>query len=177
MTVNRLLYIADDGTLAIDGIDLLDIDREYFDWIPSNVHAVQWYGDDIGGEIEYKSTNPISGDKPPNEKISELGVWEKLIQIHADEIERRAEAKRIRLELEEASKDYWQIFRDIRNYKLMECDWTQLPNSPLTQKQVDAWAQYRQELRDLTDVIDDPKPLVIAFESGEIHPDWPIPPQ
>lgn len=177
MTVNRLVYIANDGTIAIDGNNLLDIDKEHFDWVPSNVHAVQWYGDDVGGEIEFKPSHPLAGDKQPNQRISELGEWERLIQVYNEEIVRREEAERTRLELEEASKDYWAILRDIRNYKLLECDWTQLPNAPLTPEQVAAWVQYRQELRDLPDSITDPKPLVIAIESGEIHPDWPVPPQ
>lgn len=177
MTVNRLVYIADDGTIGIDGNNLLGIDNQYFDWVPSNVHAVQWYGDDEGGEIEFKPSSPLANDKPQNQKFSELGEWEQLVQIYADEIARREEAERIRLELIEASRDYWAEFREIRNVKLMECDWTQLPNAPLTQAQVDAWTQYRQELRDLPDLITDPKPLVVAYQSGEIHPDWPIPPQ
>jgi hypothetical protein len=177
MTVNRLVYIADDGTIAIDGNDLFGIDKEHFDWVPSNIHAVQWYGDEIGGDVEFKSSNPLAGDKPQNQRISELGEWERLIQVYNEEIVRREEAERVRLQLEEASKDYWEILRGIRNYKLLECDWTQLPNAPLTPEQVDAWAQYRQELRDLPDLISDPKPLVVAFESGEIHPDWPVPPQ
>jgi hypothetical protein len=34
---------------------------------------------------------------------------------------------------------------------LSECDWTQLFDAPLTQQQKDAWASYRQELRDVTE--------------------------
>lgn len=41
----------------------------------------------------------------------------------------------------------WESVRAIRNTKLENCDWTQLPDAP-----VDAavWAAYRQELRDVT---------------------------
>ena len=41
----------------------------------------------------------------------------------------------------------WESVRAIRNTKLENCDWTQLPDAP-----VDAavWAEYRQELRDIT---------------------------
>lgn len=38
--------------------------------------------------------------------------------------------------------------RGERNKKLSECDWTQLADSPVTNKA--AWIQYRQDLRDLT---------------------------
>lgn len=177
MTVNRLVYIADDGTISVNDQHLLNIDRQYFDWIPSNVHAIQWYGDAEGGDIEFKPSSPLSNDKPPNQQISELGEWSKLIEIFNDEIVRREEAQRIHQELIEASRDYWAALREIRNYKLMECDWTQLPNAPLTEAQVAAWTEYRQLLRDLPDVITDPKPMVLAYEAGEIHPDWPVPPQ
>lgn len=37
-----------------------------------------------------------------------------------------------------------------RNLLLISSDWTQIPNNPLTQEQQEAWAVYRQELRDVT---------------------------
>lgn len=36
-----------------------------------------------------------------------------------------------------------------RNNLLFSSDWTQIPNGPLTPEQVEAWAVYRQELRDV----------------------------
>jgi hypothetical protein len=177
MTVNRLLYIADDGTVSLNDVSLIGIDRKYFDWIPSNIHAIQWYGDEIGGDIEFKPSTPLGGDKPNNERFSELGEWTKLVDIFNEEVVRREEAERVRLELIEASKDYWQILRDIRDYKLLQCDWTQLPNAPLSEEKKQKWEVYRQQLRDLANNIADPKPLVNAYETGEVHPDWPVPPQ
>lgn len=43
------------------------------------------------------------------------------------------------------------IVRNIRNDKLTRSDWTQSPDSPLTAEQKQAWAVYRQALRDITD--------------------------
>jgi hypothetical protein len=37
-----------------------------------------------------------------------------------------------------------------RSNLLFKSDWTQLPNSPLTQQQQEQWATYRQALRDIT---------------------------
>jgi len=37
-----------------------------------------------------------------------------------------------------------------RQYLLQESDWTQLPDVPLTDTQRKVWAEYRQELRDIT---------------------------
>ena len=42
-----------------------------------------------------------------------------------------------------------QINRAIRLELLVDCDWTQLPDSPLTDAKRTEWATYRQQLRDL----------------------------
>lgn len=39
--------------------------------------------------------------------------------------------------------------RKRRNALLYSCDWTQLPDAPLTPAQRGAWASYRQSLRDM----------------------------
>lgn len=44
---------------------------------------------------------------------------------------------------------FTQVLRTTRNKYLSECDWTQIPDSPLNEEQKGAWATYRQELRDL----------------------------
>lgn len=176
MTTDRIVFVPYDRSLGVNGNFIFEIDPKYLDWVPDDVHALQWYGDEHGGEIEFKPETPF-GPKKPNEKISELGIWSQLVTIYEEEIARREEAERVRLELLEASKDYWQFFRDIRNMKLNQCDWTQLPDSPLTEEKKQEWEVYRQQLRDLTSNITDPKPLVNAYETGEVHPDWPIPPQ
>lgn len=40
--------------------------------------------------------------------------------------------------------------RNDRNNALSQCDWTQMPDTPLSAEQKAAWAAYRQALRDLT---------------------------
>jgi len=42
--------------------------------------------------------------------------------------------------------------RKDRNYLLSECDWTQVPDAPLTVEQKQAWTAYRQALRDMTSI-------------------------
>jgi hypothetical protein len=54
--------------------------------------------------------------------------------------------------------------RKIRNALLRESDWTQVNDSPLTDEQKQAWATYRQILRDL------PANCNISFdENGNLH--------
>jgi hypothetical protein len=55
----------------------------------------------------------------------------------------------------------------VKRKKLLESsDWTQLPNGPLTTEQQQAWAVYRQELRDVTSQSGYPFNVI-----------WPTPPQ
>ena len=53
-----------------------------------------------------------------------------------------------------------------RNSLLLSSDWTQLPNNPLTSEQQAAWADYRQQLRDITSQSGYPTNVV-----------WPIQPE
>lgn len=51
----------------------------------------------------------------------------------------------------------WESVRALRNTKLENCDWTQLPDAPVDAA---AWAAYRQELRDITN---QPDPFNITW--------------
>jgi hypothetical protein len=158
----RLTIIPGDKAIGIGGEFLLKI-QEDLSWIPSNVRAVQWY--DTWGEIEY-------GDGFPNEKIEELGIYEQATQVFNNEKQRLEDEEKAKAEATEAARDYWKEFRDLRDQKLTECDWTQIPDAPLTQEQKTTWATYRQQLRDLPKNITDPKVLVNdSSDSG-----WPIEP-
>lgn len=57
--------------------------------------------------------------------------------------------------------------RSNRNDLLRSSDWTQLNDSPLSNEQKTAWATYRQELRDITDLD--------AWPNLE-DADWPVSP-
>lgn len=57
----------------------------------------------------------------------------------------------------------WPLVRAERDRRLQASDWTQLPDAPIATK--DAWAIYRQALRDITE---QPDPFNIV---------WPVPPQ
>jgi hypothetical protein len=176
MTTNNLVFVPEDGTIGLNGEFFLGIEKQYFDWVPENVHAFHWYSEENAGEIEFKVTSPIGGTKPPNEIITELGEWAQLFDLFDEEKSRREEQVRVQQELEEAARDYWQEFRNIRDYKLLQSDWTQLADAPVSSEQKQLWEIYRQELRDLPGIIEDPKPMVVSHFTGEIHPDWPVPP-
>ena len=58
-----------------------------------------------------------------------------------------------------------QALRTMRNMKLAACDHTQLADSPLSSEQKAAWATYRQQLRDLTETVE-----------NVLNPTWPVKP-
>lgn len=57
------------------------------------------------------------------------------------------------------------MFKLERNALLAYCDWTQMPDSPLTVEKKAQWATYRQQLRDYPSVCTD-----------IYNPVWPSPP-
>lgn len=68
-------------------------------------------------------------------------------------------------ELDDLKVNEWGGIRIRRNQYLLESDWTQLNDSPLTQEKKEEWMQYRQDLRDITT---QPDPFNIV---------WPVKPQ
>jgi hypothetical protein len=64
----------------------------------------------------------------------------------------------------------WTQLRAERNARLAASDWTQLADAHLSQEKKDAWAAYRQELRDL------PDELVITGAESLVSVPWPLDP-
>ena len=151
----KITIIPIDKHIRIDDNSLSQI-KEDMTWIPTNIHALQWY--DTFGEIEYN-------DGTPNEIIEELGIYEQALETFDAEKQRRLREQLAEEELIEASRDYWKELRNMRNYKLSVCDWTQGNDSPITEAKKQEWTLYRQKLRDLPDNTIDPK-----------RPVWPLSP-
>ena len=47
------------------------------------------------------------------------------------------------------NRSHWFNFREKRDRLLKASDWTQMPDSPLSESKKAEWAAYRQALRDL----------------------------
>ena len=60
---------------------------------------------------------------------------------------------------------YWSRLRGERNTLLNASDWTQSPDSPLSDEQKQLWRTYRAALRSLPETTTDPR-----------HPTWPAKP-
>jgi hypothetical protein len=61
-----------------------------------------------------------------------------------------------------------KFIRSQRDHQLVKCDWTQTVDSPLSAEKKAEWAEYRQALRDLTD-------LFPAVQSAD-EVVWPVAP-
>jgi len=106
--ISRFVFISDDRSIGIDNEFLLEIPEEYLDWVPKNIHAIQWYGSEHGGDIEYRQETPFSA-KPQNQRFSELSEWQALVDLFYEEKQRREDAEKLRLDLIEASRDYLKV--------------------------------------------------------------------
>jgi len=99
------------------------------------------------GSIEYVSNiavDPVIVEYPVPEDIALLSLnqlEEKILESHKN------------------------FIRQERDKKLLECDWTQSPDSPLTEQKRNEWKTYRQELRDIVNNI---------YNTDEIL--WPVKP-
>jgi hypothetical protein len=154
----KITIVVDDKFISINDEGLLNIQQD-FSWIPEDVHAFHW--NETSGEIEFRDTRL-------NETVNELGIFEQAIQTFNAEKTRRQNI----LIQQELSRDYMFELRMYRNARLSETDWTRLDDVNLSNEDKLKWEQYRQELRNLPDNVDDPKPLVLDMN----HPSWPEPP-
>lgn len=66
-------------------------------------------------------------------------------------------------EIQQEINNMWESIRNQRNALLNECDWTQLPDSPLTNQKQTEWQVYRQSLRDITS---QPNPFSIVWPTS-----------
>lgn len=111
------------------------------------------------GVVQIIPTNPPAHDHTqyPVEGTPEFvgGLWKQtwtLANYSQTEIDAAVEAEFERLRIQ-------------RNALLTACDWTQIPDSPLTAQAKADWATYRQALRDFPETTTDP-----------FNPEWPVPP-
>jgi hypothetical protein len=79
-------------------------------------------------------------------------VPEELRYFYADELGNSYDAPSDDVEekpYSEAEALRW--VRQLRTDRLYDCDWTQLPDAPLTDEERAQWRTYRQALRDMMD--------------------------
>lgn len=102
------------------------------------------------------SYDPLTQRVVKNEPTYNNGKWnitKRVEMIHNTELE-------LKIKKSESA------IRHQRDQLLSACDWTQMPDVQLTDKQKAAWVVYRQELRDIT----------TKMVNGTVQ-EWPTPPK
>lgn len=112
------------------------------------------------GEIEYVFEGKAE-DADANQPCIEGAYYCREYTIVNGEPVRRSDAEIEAAELVIAQEK----FIIIRNGLLADSDWTQSPDSPLSETQQQSWRDYRQALRDLPASTSDPR-----------NPTWPTKP-
>ena len=105
--------------------------------LPNNIHAVQWFG--TKGEIEYN-------DGTLNKPIKDISPYQPIIDIY------NIEKEKIKTARIEANKLTWDKIKAVIAQDLALSDYTQLLDAPISKVKQLAWAEYRQELRDVPSV-------------------------
>jgi hypothetical protein len=91
-----------------------------------------------------------------SKKITEIPVWAVFFSCFPEETNMLAEE-----DVSAITSDQWlAIARDWRSRLLFESDWSQVSDNSLTEIQREQWKQYRQELRDITNNVSNPKNIV-----------------
>jgi hypothetical protein len=131
--------------------------------VPNNIHALQWH--ETQGHIEFN-------DNKPNEIITELPLWandclSEWETVNTNELNLLEELNKPIIENPIVYTDQEKLayIRLQRDKRLLDCDWTQLSDTPASVNK-EAWANYRQLLRDL------PNQSNINLDL----PSWPMPP-
>ena len=127
----RLTVVPSDKIIIKDGKEYKVTDLSYLD---SNIHAIQWYDDK--GEIEYV-------DGTPNLEITDIAPYNQCVTDWEAAKTKEAEANVV------TAEQWEKWFREIRNTLLLDSDWTQFTDSPLTDAKKTEWKTYRQKLRDM----------------------------
>ena len=110
-----------------------------------------------------------NGEPPENytTKASEFDIWNTTtLQWEANPDQAALEAAQTAAIMQRELQQQTAEALKERKAKLVSSDWTQLPNSPLSEEAQAAWATYRQALRDITTQADYPTQI-----------NWPTAPQ
>lgn len=135
-----VIVVVPDRLIIVDGRGL-KFDFTLPENMPIDLHALQWH--DGKGEIEVITDNIQS-----NHRIIPTD-YEHIVQPFVDlwdmqKIIEDAPPPPPTLAEKQAT------IRQKRDKLLTDCDYTQMPDSPLSEAEKDAWKAYRQELRDIT---------------------------
>jgi len=128
----KITIVPVDGTVIRDGVAYTELDLSPAG-IPENIHALQWNAG--AGTVEYTDNEFSLIKSVPTWAEAALDVWA--------EANEKANAP----PPEPTPEERAEMARRQQKWLLSQSDWTQLPDAPVDQA---AWAEYRQDLRNVT---------------------------
>lgn len=133
----QYIHTPSDGS-SVYPFTLLDLRRAY-----PNVSFPEGLSD---GEVAEFNCFRVNETEPPTAPSGK-----KVVQIDPTQIDGQwFVAWAIEDYTQEEISQQWAAIRALRNTKLADSDWTQLPDAPLSNVETQYWAAYRQALRDIT---------------------------
>ena len=133
ITPNRIGIVTTDNAVTIGSTGIVGV-TSIQKWIPSDVLEVWWDGKN--GTIEYNDGKPM------------VGITSLPSIYNRAKLDWQYEWDRCKAYATSSHKAY-RLLRRIRNTKLKESDWSQMPDSPLSDAKKEEWKTYRQALRDI----------------------------
>jgi hypothetical protein len=91
-----------------------------------------------------------------SKKITEIPFWSVFIDCFPEEVDVVVQKDKTEI----TDEQWFAIARDWRSRLLFESDWSQVSDNSLTEIQREQWKQYRQELRNITESVTNPKDIV-----------------
>ena len=153
ITPDRIGIVTTDNAVTIGSTGIVGV-TSIQKWIPSDVLEVWWDGKN--GTIEYNDGKPM------------VGITSLPSIYNQAKLDWQYEWDRCKAYGSSSHKAY-RLLRTIRNTKLKESDWSQMPDSPLSDAKKEEWKTYRQALRDIP--VTEPTPT-----SGLQNITWPTEP-
>ena len=122
----------------------------YWEVFPNTSFTNDGPSDDFLAENNAKRVNMNKSHDPLTEKLESCEPYEEGDWVYVVRVVPFTEE-----EIQSHKTSLWNSIRSIRNNKMSESDWTQLPDVNIPNKA--EWAAYRQALRDITTQDIDPR--------------------
>lgn len=110
--------------------------------------------DKVDSDVDLHQAIVASAGAPNEQRY--LRIPDGADENHLVILEAEDGSKYIEVDTQAKIEEQWSSLRQERDRRLSSCDWTQIPDSPLSTQAKADWATYRQALRDLPAVTSDP---------------------
>lgn len=131
-----------DNFIAWSG--LFEMEDDALNWVSSQISNNTWGRPERWIRADMQDILPNNENKEDSDQVRSVQISDELT---VNEYHFKADYIVYFVDLGDSPK--LDIIRQQRNFKLAECDWTQLADAPISSGKKQEFADYRQALRDL----------------------------